>query len=383
MASIRVRPRKGKSSLFSVLWRDPATRKQASMGFQSAHEAENFKRLIEANGGLREPALKILDATKKERPPVRAMLEEHIAGLPSITARSRADYRRDANLHINPHIGAYSAEDISAAMIKDWLKTLAKTDMADKTIANVHGLLSAAFTTAIVAGLRQDNPCRGIRLPRRNEHERVEMIFLTQSEWRTLDTEIGKRSGGHYQPLFRFLAATGCRWGEAAALKVSDLSLGITPPSVRISRATRRDENSKSYIGPTKTKRSRRTISLPGDFAEQLAEHVKGKAPGDLVFTSTTGNPIHHSNIRSRVWLPAITGAQDRELYKTSALTDVPRIHDLRHSHASWLLAAGLDLLTVQRRLGHESITTSADRYGHLMPAQQLAAAKVLDGVVA
>jgi integrase len=69
------------------------------------------------------------------------------------------------------------------------------------------------------------------------------------------------------------------------------------------------------------------------------------------------------------------------ETYGSDALTVIPRIHDLRHSHASWLFEAGVDILTVQRRLGHESITTTADRYGHLMPGQQIAAAAALNGV--
>lgn len=381
MASIRVRPRKGKSPQFSVLWRDPETREQTSMGFETAQEANNFKRILEANGGLRAEALSILDEVGKNRPTVAATLEDHISGLPSITARSRADYRRDARLHIVPHIGAYPVEDLSPAQVKEWLKKLAATEMADKTIANVHGLLSSAITTAMLAGIRPDNPCRGIRLPRRNEHESVEMVFLTPTEWATLDTELGKVAKGYYQPLFQFLAATGCRWGEAAALRVGDLTLDTSPPTVRISRATRRDENSQRYIGPTKTKRSRRTISLPATLASRLRDAVKGRASHELVFTSTTGNPVHHSNIRTRAWLPAIKAAQDPKVHQASALVDTPRIHDLRHSHASWLLGAGLDLLTVQRRLGHESITTTADRYGHVMPAQQNAAADALDGV--
>lgn len=58
------------------------------------------------------------------------------------------------------------------------------------------------------------------------------------------------------------------------------------------------------------------------------------------------------------------------------ALTKSPRIHDLRHTHTSCLIADGVNLYTVARRLGHESITTTADVYGHLMPDQQVRAAQ-------
>jgi integrase len=53
---------------------------------------------------------------------------------------------------------------------------------------------------------------------------------------------------------------------------------------------------------------------------------------------------------------------------QAAGIDKTPRIHDLRHSHASWLIAAGVPLPAIQRRLGHESITTTIDRYGHLAP---------------
>lgn len=233
-----------------------------------------------------------------------------------------------------------------------------------------------------MAGYRSDNPSKGIRLPRRSEHESQEMVFLTPAQWSLLAGEIHKIKDGFYDLLFDFFAATGVRWGEAAALRVGDLSLTTTPPNARISRASRRDETGQRYVGPTKTKRSRRTISLPTKLARALAEHVRGRGADELVFTSTSGAPIHHSNVRMRVWLEAIKHAQDIDKYKDRALLVRPRIHDLRHSHASWLIAGGVDLLTVQRRLGHESITTTSDRYGHLMPGQQIAAVAALDSLL-
>ncbi len=383
MASIRVRPRKGTSPQITVLWRDPDTRKQCSMPFVSAQDAENFRRLIEANGGHLAPTMAILDAIAKRSPTVDEVLEDHIAGLPSVTERTRADYRRDARLHITPYIGREHIDQVVPASVKAWLQKLAATDMSDKTIANVHGLLSSAVSTLIQTpdAPITSNPCRGIRLPRRSEHEAVEMTILTATEWATLDAEIGKLYDGFYQLFFRTLIGTGMRWGEATALRVSDLSLDVDPPSVRITRATRRDQNSTAYVGPTKTRRSKRTISLPEDLADQLREHVRGRDAGQLAFTSTTGMRVHHSNVRTRIWLPAVARAMGAE-HGAAAIAEAPRIHDLRHTHASWLIAAGVDLLTVQRRLGHESVTTTSDRYGHAMPVQQKAAAAAINAAL-
>ena len=64
-------------------------------------------------------------------------------------------------------------------------------------------------------------------------------------------------------------------------------------------------------------------------------------------------------------------------------LTKRPRVHDLRHTHASWMIAAGTDLFVLQRRLGHESITTTTETYAHLLPDQQRAAADAAGRVMA
>jgi integrase len=170
------------------------------------------------------------------------------------------------------------------------------------------------------------------------------------------------------------------RWGEVTALQVGDLSFHDIP-TVRISRATRRDELGRNYIGPTKTRRSQRTLSLPSRIATELESHARGMHPRALVFTAPSGVPAHHSNVRNRAWLPAIQAASQVEVHGQNALTVFPRIHDIRHSHASWLLAQGMDIVVVQRRLGHESIKTTVDRYGHLLPGQLKAAADALDEI--
>ena len=69
-------------------------------------------------------------------------------------------------------------------------------------------------------------------------------------------------------------------------------------------------------------------------------------------------------------------------LPKGRALDVRPRIHDLRHTAASWMIAAGLDLVTVQYMLGHESVTTTADLYGHLLPERRKAAADAMSAML-
>jgi len=199
------------------------------------------------------------------------------------------------------------------------------------------------------------------------------MRFLTIEEWKRVDAELGKVQDGRFQLLFRVLAGTGIRWGELAALRAGDFSLDADPPTVRIGRAVKRGADMKAYIGVTKTVRSKRTISITASLAEQVRDHTAGMAPADPLFTMATGAPLHATNIRTRAWWPALKAAQ---------IDPRPRIHDLRHSHASWQLAAGLDMFTLQRRMGHESIKTTTDVYGHVVPTQQKAAADAMIGIV-
>jgi integrase len=115
-------------------------------------------------------------------------------------------------------------------------------------------------------------------------------------------------------------------------------------------------------VGPTKSRKSRRTVSLSDDVVDVLAPLVT--RPGDeLLFTNTNGNRVLHANFWNRVWKPAA----DQFAADTGKR---PRVHDLRHSHASHLIAKGVHLEVIRDRLGHENISTTSGVYSHLMPDQ-------------
>ncbi len=108
---------------------------------------------------------------------------------------------------------------------------------------------------------------------------------------------------------------------------------------------------------------------------------VASRAPDQLLFTNTVASQISSSRFWTTTWTPALDaacnprradGTPDLDVPR---LTKRPRVHDLRHTHASWMIGAGTDLFVLQRRLGHESITTTTETYAHLMPDQERAAA--------
>jgi integrase len=103
-----------------------------------------------------------------------------------------------------------------------------------------------------------------------------------------------------------------------------------------------------------------RTLGLPADLVDRLGDWIttRGLEPGDLLFATRDGTPISRNTFRTRVWLPAI---------KASGVGFDVRVHDLRHAHASWLLAGGSDLKSVMDRMGHAQITTT-QKYLHTLP---------------
>ncbi|MGH3628181.1 MAG: tyrosine-type recombinase/integrase [Sciscionella sp.] len=323
--------------------------------------------MLDANGQRLVNVVEIMNAIKAESPSVAEIVERHIGLLTGVEERTRKDYRRIARDHITPHLGAFPVEALHRERVKEWVNDLAPT-MSPKTLHGVYALLSSAMETAISLRLHGDNPCRGVRLPRIRQQE---MVLLTNGELGMILHHVPE----HYRTFVRFLAGTGARWGEAIVLTVADVDLLSPTATVRINKALKRAPNGH-YVGEPKTIRSVRAVSLPKTLVDELVGLAVAKESGELLFTGPRGARLHHGNFRQRVWLPAIELASAEDVGR---LAKRPRIHDLRHSHASWLIAQGVDLPTVQRRLGHESITTTVDRYGHLMPDQLSKAALAAD----
>ena len=384
MASIRERRRSDGTRSFALLWRDPETGRQTSLTYDDERDARVAKELIEAAGGHAAEAARIAEAIQKPGPTVLEAMTEHIDLLTGVGADTRSHYRQQLTAHIAPVIGAYPVSALTYRHVAGWVRTMTTKGMAPKTIANVHGLLSAAMTTAMRLGYRTDNPCVGVELPK-SVATHDDMTVLTRDEFGLLLSKVSP----HYQPLVLTLVATGLRWGEATALTAGDVDLSARPATIRVTKAWKRDADRRWYVGPPKTKRARRTVSLPDDLVDVLLPLVAAKAPNRLLFTNTVGSQLSSSRFWTTTWTPALDAACNPRRADGSPdpdaprLTKRPRVHDLRHTHASWMIAAGTDLFVLQRRLGHESITTTTETYAHLMPDQQLAAANAASRALA
>lgn len=290
------------------------------------------------------------------------------------------DYESYGEFHLLPFFGAHDlavikrsrplreADAVPAAVyVDDWVtqmlakerrnnvgRPVAGSVLSIKFIKNVKAVLSQCFDFAIEQRPApiEVNPARGIRLPKQ---DRREMHFL-QDEQAYLALRC--RLHAHFQPVLDFLVGTGARYGEAAGLLVRNLHLDAERPFVDI-RLVLKWVGKKWKLGRPKTRSSVRRITLSPRLVQILRPLVEGKEADAHVFTMLEGGPLHHGNFTSRYFKPAVQAA--------SALVPKKlRIHDLRHTHAAWLISDREPLLVVQRRLGHSTIVTTQNVYGHL-----------------
>lgn len=355
-------------------------------------DAAQFARLIDKVGGDAARAIRRRgDTSTRDVPTLRTWFERYQAHTASahVTPGTLADDKRMAERTWLTDLGNLPLDTIRRADVTAWVGRQRATETrvsrlrrakalkareddpdvvipepeyyAPKSISNAQRLLSTVLAAAVEAGHINANPARGVDLP--SDAETREMTFLTHNEFTLLLSAVAE----YYRPLVAFLAGTGARWGEVTALTWGDIDLDSTTPSVRISRAWKKGE-SAPYLGTTKTRRGRRTVTLPASVVE-LLRPLRG-AWDERVFTTVQGKRLQSQHFHDRVWSRAITRSQ---------IGKRPRVHDLRHSHASWLIAARVDFKVIQYRLGHESIKTTIDRYGHLSPDAHVGAAEAAD----
>jgi len=310
-----------------------------------------------------------------------AYLDKSTGLLSGVTDGTRADYRRDADRYIVPQLGELPVDQIDADEVARWVVWLEAQEwkgrpIAAKTVRSKHTLLSQILSAAATKGHRTGNPARGAKFTRRRKRK---MVVLTPSELAVVLHFLPEK----WRPLVLWLAGTGMRWGEATALTWGDLDRDARPMLVHVDKAWQRVEaGRKPTLGPPKTDAGERTISVPDALVAQLGRPGRGDA---LIFPGRTGRALLSSSFNPHVWGPALTRANDAEACEGAGLTPIgkrPRVHDLRHFHASALIAAGRPLPYIQARLGHEKITTTVDTYGHLLPDAQQGDADAVAGIL-
>jgi integrase len=278
---------------------------------------------------------------------------------PYITHGTWVDYEIHGRKRLLPLLGVLKLSDIDEDRVRAWMARMAEAvaagDVTAKTVNNARMCLSMACAEAVRRRQMPRNPCQYVR---RLPVEREELEYLRMHEIaRYLDA-----CAEPYRPLAEFLIGTGVRISEALGLRWSDLDLDAGV--VRIAR-----QRSRANDGTVPTKGRRfRSVQVGPQLATRMRALRDERAgeDGGWVFLcppalrgqySKRTEPVPPS--RKTAWDWHVATLQD------AGLRYMP-LHALRHTAATAWLGTGHPLIFVQRQLGHRSITTTEEHYGHL-----------------
>ena len=274
--------------------------------------------------------------------------------------------------HVRQHLGERPLQKLRPADLAAFYAALSREGLAPRTIRMIHAVLHGALGRARIWNIIRDNPAQLVKPPRAPDQE-IKMLQPAEAA-ALLERLRGK-------PLFLLAAvalATGMRRNEMLALRWQDVDLDAGRLTVEQSL-----EQTAAYgvgVKAPKTRCGHRTISLPVHIVAELRAHWReqqeqrlgqglGKAPASApVFAAADGRYLS-PNMVSKAWPVAVAAAG------MPAIT----LHSLRHVHASMLIASGLDILTISRRLGHSSPTITLNVYGHLIAGGDDRAAQIME----
>jgi integrase len=248
-----------------------------------------------------------------------------------------------------PGMGAASIGAIAQLDVQAWVNELAAKDLSASTVRQSYQLFERVMSAAVLGGLIPASPCQAIHLPRA---ERREMHFLSADQVRALSG-----ASGEFSTLVYSAAYTGLRWGELVGLKIGRLHM--LRGEIEVAEQLTEVAGHLSFKAPKA--KSSRIIGMPSFLVEMLARHLEGRTadPGALVFVGRDGAALRRSNFGKRYWKPAVARV---------GLPSTLRFHDLRHTCVAFLIDVGMQQYDVMRHLGHASIRTTIDVYGHKFP---------------
>jgi len=288
-----------------------------------------------------------------------------------VSARSRDRYRFALD-HVRRHLGNRMLQKIHPADIAALYASLTLEGLAPRTTRMVHTALHRALGQAKVWNLISNNAAELARPPKAPDRE-TSMLQPDQA------AVLLERLRGKPLYLLASLAlGTGMRRNEMLGLRWQDVNLDAG--RLTIEQALEQTATHGIRTKAPKTRHGRRTISLPAHLVAELRQHWReqqeqrlgmglGKAPeASPVFATVDGGHLSPNAI-TKAWPVAMTAIG------MPAIT----LHSLRHTHASMLIASGLDILTISRRLGHSSPTITLSVYGHLIHGTDDRAAQVID----
>ena len=244
---------------------------------------------------------------------------------------------------------------IRPSHVESWVKKMVQDGLASNTIRTRFNNVRSIFRGAVMDRVISGDPSIGIRLPRIRKHqhameiptpEQVGAILAGADDW--------------FRPMIALCAFAGLRVGEASAVQLGDID--FLRRTLNVSRQVQRPVGAPAEVRLPKYG-SERVVHIPEALVMMLSQHIEryGCRGENQWLFSTAGDLPVHVNTLSEWW---------RKLVRRQGLEGV-RLHDCRHFFASGLIAAGCDVVTVQRAMGHSAATTTLNTYSHLWPTAE------------
>jgi integrase len=365
-----------------------------------------------------ETILGITESPEKPRtsnlPTVREWATVWLDSRTRIGPDQRRRVRSQLDRIILPAIGDLHLDHVSGVDVVEILKSILAAGSTPTTVTRYFATIFSLFNYAVKEKKIDDNPAKRTDFVRDliasddADDDGEDHVYLTRAEYRMIWNSMAPMG----RPVLDLLIGTGARWSEATAVLVSGFHPGPKPAAhVKIHRAWKRDERGKRFVGPTKG-RNKRVVTVAAHTVKilrplRLAADRKTARPGDaLLLTATQGGRLNYDNFRNRYWNPAVGLAmrcadhpppmpaktwngQQRKLRPDEVSTcdcegrlrRRPTLHDLRHTHVAWLIAARQPIAAISRRVGHRTTEITEVVYGGIMREVQEAMADAIDAV--
>lgn len=356
--------------------RNPANGKRRQKwgpGFHTKREAENW--LTETVGQVNKGTY-----TPRAKDTVAEWCNEWLKTYGSMHLRLNVfdSYSQMLKNHLVPYLGAKLLSALTANDLDARYADMVKAGLSPTTAGYLHRIMHTVLKVAVKKGKLSHNVARDADPPKQT---RPIMEVWNEGEL-TCFREAVRKDSPDYSPIYYMLDSTGARIGEVLGCQWRDLNLHLDSPKWSVQRTVKKRDTGEWLINPPKTKKASRSIVLPQSLVlvlRMLQEQREADAEcwgkkfneDDYVFIRLDGklpDPHHISkvfkNIAGRAGLKPI------------------RLHDLRHTHATVLLLAGVHPKIVSERLGHASIAITLDIYSHVLPGMQEEAASLFDTIM-
>lgn len=273
--------------------------------------------------------------------------------------RSVDSKKRMINTHILPYFGKRGMNEIKPTDIISWQNTIIDKGYSDAYLRSIQNQMTALFNHAQKFYDLRANPLK--KVEKMGTFKSHEMQFWTLEQYEIFRRDI-KDGNIMYQLFFDILYWTGCRAGEALALSAADIN--VVEKTISITKTYHRSGREDVITAP-KTQQSNRVVTIPAFLNDECKDYM---------------SRIYALQSNMRLF-PVTIRAVEKQLKNRTEKLGLPkiRVHDLRHSHVAYLIEQGVQPIVIAKRVGHESVQTTMNTYGHLYPNKQREIADMLD----